>query len=175
MATRPAGIIAATALIVCQGCGAPSASQNRTVPRKSQLGTTPGDVAIYSLAPTHLRVLAGQFVRAIAEYDTRTERRQDFLHGMTSLASRSELTRLREAPRNHLPWQVLRDRRERTRVQVSGVSQAVGGDRTRLIVVEAIITTGTDTASAAMFAEFQLYATRAHGGWLVDRAAGPEL
>lgn len=175
MASQRASFIAVLALAVCTGCGATLPSSDTSSGAGGQPTKALDDVSIYSPASAKLRLLAARFVRAVAEYDTRSETRPDFLSRLDELATPTEQERLSHSPRNHLRWQVLRQRAQHTHLTVTGVSESQGQGADRLLVVESVTTTATTFARVRSFEEYWLSPVLTPAGWRIDRATGPGL
>ena len=167
--------IATLMLTSCAGCAvtrSPAASVRATPsPAHEQDQST----RIYAHAPADVRVPATHFAKAITEYDTRFERRRQFLGTLRRDATPAELGRLQRAPRSRLDWSVLRTRAEHTRLRITGVSDLRESESTDLVVVEGILSTATHFATVAQFVEFRVTLTMTRAGWRVARADGPGL
>lgn len=128
----------------------------------------------FATAPADLSRVARRFVTATTGYDARINRRLGFLIKARAFATPAELRRLASSPRAGLPWEVLRARAERVRIDVVGVSTVTRqpGATHKVVVVEAIATTRTDFATVRSMEQLTLTMTRTRTGWRVADAAG---
>lgn len=137
-------------------------------------GTASTRTAVFTSASPALRHTARGFAVAWLGYDTRHEGRRTVLHRVASMVTPALHDRLRDSPRVHLPWQVLRERHERGDFNVVGISTRRTPQRHKAVVVtvNGIQTVHSDLAKLKTPTSLQLKLTRTPAGWQVADVHG---
>ena len=148
---------------------APTATRLTPVPTQSHAPVPP-----YRAANAEITAVATEFVKDIAEYDSRQEARLDFIGRLRGVASREALHELARSPRARLPWRVLRARGERAGLTVNGVTVERADADGRRVTVEATVRTHTDFGVVSNFARYTVTLAPGEGRWLVVDVEGLE-
>jgi hypothetical protein len=116
--------------------------------------------------PACARNVASQFAIAFLTYDTRSERARDFLHKVRPLTTQAVVEELGRSPRSRLPWRVMRFRRERVSLSISGTSITTS-NRAMTVLVNGVATTRTDLAMLRNPVVLRLQISNTRNGWKV--------
>jgi len=119
-----------------------------------------------------LRRLGIEFVRSSLTYDASAEDRAAFLSRVRPLVTPDELLRLRQSERAQLNWSVLRQRKERVTLKVTGATADTIGS---VLVVEAVRTTKTAFATVRDLVEVTIAFQAVENDWLINSATGGGL
>jgi hypothetical protein len=141
------------------------------LPRRSRRGRTPPSPAPYVDGTGDVREVVNSFVSAVLEYDASAESAAALLERVAPITTPRELERLEKSGRARLDWQVLRDRKERVAVTITGISVATTGH----VLVEAERTTVTSFATVRDFIQLNLELVRVDGTLTVAHAVGGGL
>lgn len=121
--------------------------------------------------PAPARRTASRFATAFLTYDTRAEKVRDFLAAVRPFTTRPTLEALGHSPRARLPWRVMRSRRERVSLVISGTSVTTIGTGMTLLV-NGVTTTHTDLAVLRRPVQLRLQIANTRDGWKVTSVRG---
>jgi len=175
MGVRLGRHVAVLQLLFCSACGPSSTHEPTTEP----LPDGPAQIVVespeFAPAPAALRRAAVAFARIACEYDAVEQRRLDFLRDARRLTIPSELHRLTTSGRARLPWRILRERAERTRLTILGVTVMPTEDNTISVVVTGVLTTTTRFATVRTLEQLTLSLEPRGRSWVTTNATGAGL
>jgi hypothetical protein len=176
--------LALTPALLCLACSAQSTTTQSTTTQstpeehaqpEATLSPTVTEEPVFAPPADDVRAVATRFLTAALEYDATVSGALDFLTALEPLATPTELARLEDSARAHLPWAALRARAERTTVGINGVSQLADAPGNHRVLVWFTLTTYTRFATVRSLEQATLTLVPTQTGWRVDHAAGAGL
>lgn len=143
-----------------------------TAPPKPEPTPQAASQPVFTAAPAAVRRTATRFAEDWLGYDARHEPRQRVLERISPLVTDGLRRRLADSAQLHVPWRVLRARRERTRFTVVGVttrSSPPSSGSPMVVTVAGLLTTHTTLATLRTPRSLRLRLVRTDDGWLVAR------
>jgi hypothetical protein len=175
MGVRLGRRVAVLQLLLCSACGLSSTHEPTTGPSLDGPTHLVVDSREFARAPGGLRRAASAFARIACEYDAVEQRRLDFLRDARRLTIPTELHRLTTSERARLHWRILRERAERTRLTILGVTVMPNDGSAISVVVTGVLTTTSGFATVRTFEQLTLSLEPRGRSWVVTNATGAGL